>query len=267
MNRQLRLTRLLELVTAQGFVTIDDLVDSLEVSAATARRDVEYLANQQLLTRTRGGAMANATSGEIPLGMKATKRSREKKAIAAAVAAQVKPGQVIALNGGTTATACAYEIGIATAAEEAFTRTPLTVVTNAVNIANDLVVRPGVRLVVIGGVARAQSYELIGPLAEPMLRNIDIDTFYIGADAVDPQRGLYTHNDGEAAINSRLVQAARHTVAITDSSKFTTSAFAHICNISHLAALITDNGISDEQLAALQERTEVLLVDPAANNS
>src|SRR5438876_1117174 len=77
----------------------------------------------------------------------------------------------------------------------------LTVVTNALNIANELAVPPHVKIVVTGGVARPQSFELTGPLATRILQEITLDVVFLGVDAVDPTQGAYAHHEGEASTN------------------------------------------------------------------
>ena len=186
MSRHERLSAILGIVVEEGGVHIDDIVSRLGVSAATARRDLDLLANQQLLTRTRGGASANPTSAQLPLRYRTSRMADEKTRIARAAAAMVCPGDTVGLNGGTTTTEVAREIALlegATAPDH-----PVTVVTNAVNIASELTVRQGVRVVVTGGVARARSYELTGPLAELILPQITIGTASRGSTPRAPTR-------------------------------------------------------------------------------
>lgn len=253
MEREERLSRLVDYIVEQGTVRIDDVIARFGISGPTARRDLDALAEQQLVERTRGGARAKSTTGDVPMRYRTSRRSREKSAIARAVASLVEPGAVIAFNGGTTTTAAAYEVGVRAAADDAFARTTTSVVTNAVNIANDLVVRPQLRIVVLGGVARARSYELIGPLTGLILPEISIDTLFLGVTAIDPERGLFTHDEGEAAVNAALVAAARRTVVVADSSKFAATAFARICPLDAVDAVITDRGIPDAHVQRLED--------------
>lgn len=253
MDREDRLSRLVDHIIAQGTVRVEDVVALFGVSGPTARRDLDALAEQQLVERTRGGARSKSTTGDVPLRYRTSRHARQKDAIARAVAARVVPGSVIAFNGGTTTTAAAYELGVRAAAEAAFTRAETTVVTNAVNIANDLAVRPQLRIVVIGGVARARSYELTGPLTELILPQISVDTLFLGVTAIDPGRGLFTPDEGEAAVNAALVRAARRTVVVADASKFDATAFARICSLDAVHALLVDDGITDGQAAAVRD--------------
>lgn len=251
MEREDRLSRLIDLIIDNGSVHVEAVMEQFDVSAATARRDLDTLAAQQLVTRTRGGAMVNQTSGDLPVRYRSVRQSREKQRIAAKVAELVSPGDVVAFNGGTTTTAAALELGMRASAEPSFDGAPTTVVTNAVNIANDLMVRPQLRIVVTGGVARTRSYELVGPLATMMLPQINIDTLFLGVTGVDLERGLFTHHEGEAAVNAAMVGMARRTIVVADSSKLRAAAFARICGLSEVSALVTDDAVSDADAAVL----------------
>lgn len=254
MEREDRLSRLVDYIVENGSIHVEQVMERFGVSPATARRDLDALADQQLVSRTRGGAMVNSTSGDLPLRYRTVRQASAKNAIARTVADLVQPGQVIAFNGGTTATVAAFEVGVRAAAEEQFRATVTTVVTNAVNIANDLIVRPQLRIVVTGGVARGRSYELIGPLTSLILPQISVDTLFLGVSAIDLDRGFFTHHEGEAAVNAALVAAARRTLVVADSGKFAATAFARICGLADVEGVITDDGVDEEARARLTER-------------
>jgi DeoR family transcriptional regulator of aga operon len=104
MDRYARWNALLELLTDSGRVSVEEAAGRLAVSQATIRRDFDQLAQQQMITRTRGGAVANGVSYDLPLRYKMAKHSAEKQRIGTAAAALVEPGMVVGLNGGTTMT-------------------------------------------------------------------------------------------------------------------------------------------------------------------
>ncbi|MGH3859645.1 DeoR/GlpR family DNA-binding transcription regulator [Actinokineospora sp.] len=252
MDRHERLSAMLELLGQRGRVEIEDLAAGLTVSAATIRRDLDHLADQQLLTRTRGGAVVNNVSYELPLRYKSGRRAPEKSKIAYSAAGLVAQGDVVGLNGGTTTT----EVARALATRGDLSRTTdgrtLTVVTNALNIANELAVRQNIKLVVTGGVARPQSFELSGPLAMRVLGDIGLDILFLGVDAFDPDTGAYAHHEGEASINALMVQRATKVVVVADSSKLGRHAFTRICPVGAINALVTDAGAPADVIAAFQ---------------
>ena len=111
--------------------------------------------------------------------------------------------------------------------------------TNALNIAHELAVRPQVKLVVTGGVVRSQSYELAGPLAMPALERLTLDLAILGVDAISVADGATTNNETEAAVNELMAQRARTVVVVADSSKLGRRAFARICPIDRVDIVVT----------------------------
>ncbi|QKW21066.1 DeoR/GlpR transcriptional regulator [Kitasatospora sp. NA04385] len=254
MSRYERWNALLELLAEHGKLEVEEAADALDVSAATIRRDLDQLARQQMLTRTRGGAVAHSVSYDLPLRYKTARNADAKQRIGALVAGLVEPGEVVGLNGGTTTT----EVARALAVRPELTERPeggrgLTVVTNALNIANELTVRPQVKIVVTGGVARPQSYELIGPLAAQVLGELALDTAVLGVDGFDPGHGATAHHEGEAAVNRLLAQRARRVVVAADSSKLGRRAFARICGLEAVDTLVTDDQVPDAVAAAFAD--------------
>ena len=250
MPRSARWTALLEMIAASGRVEIDDAARRLAVSTATVRRDLDELAEQQLLVRTRGGAVAHSVSYDLPLRYKLSRRPDEKRAIAAAAAERVGPGGVVGLNGGTTTTEVARALASRSGAH---TTAPLTVVTNALNIAHELAVRPHVKLVLTGGVVRTQSYELVGPLAMPVLEALTLDVVILGVDGVSADGGACTNNEEEAAVNELMTRRARHVVVAADASKLGRRAFARICGSDRIDTVVTGRGADAAAVSALRD--------------
>jgi DeoR family transcriptional regulator of aga operon len=129
----------------------------------------------------------------------------------------------------------------------------LTVVTNALNIANELAVRPQFKIVVTGGVARPQSYELIGPLADGVLGQITLDVAVLGVVAFDVTHGAAAHDEAEAAINRLLCRRAERVVVAADSSKLGRRAFARICDTELVDTLVTDTAAETETVRRFEE--------------
>ena len=243
MRQTERLGAILEDLSVGGSVAVADLCHRLGVSAATVRRDLELLENQRLLTRTHGGAVAQMVSYELPLRYKAARRQAQKRLIGREAAGRVRDGSVIGLTGGTTTTEVA----------RAIVDLNLTVVTNALNIAGELAIRPNIKLVITGGVVRPESYELVGPLAELSLADLHLDIAFIGADGLTAVDGLTTHHEVEAHTDRALIDRAPHVVVVADGSKLGRVAFARICPISAVHELITDQEADPRELTALRE--------------
>jgi DeoR family transcriptional regulator, aga operon transcriptional repressor len=239
-----RLGSILEQLSEGGSVAVTDLSARLGVSAATIRRDLELLGRQRLLTRTHGGAIAQGVAYELPLRYKTSRFREEKRRIATEAASRVADGWAIGLTGGTTTTEVARAL---------VDRPQLTVVTNALNIASELAIRPNLKLVVTGGTARPESYELVGPLAEQTLAGTNLDAVFIGADGVSVESGLTTHHEVEAHTNLALIERAGRVIAVADGSKIGRIAFAKICGLERIHELITDDHADASALRAIRE--------------
>jgi DeoR family transcriptional regulator of aga operon len=253
MNRADRLNSVLAMLARGDQVDVADIVAELDVSPATARRDLDILAEQRLLTRTRGGAIGHSVAYDLPLRYKHQQHAEEKQLIARAASAMVPRGAVVGLCGGTTSTAIAQELGLRADLMEAGPEPNLTVVTNAINIAAQLAVRPQIKTVVTGGVLHARSYELVGSYADGVLGRITLDLAFIGVNAIDAVLGPTTHDEREASVNRLIASRAVRAVIVADSSKIGKKAFATMGDARLFGTLITDSGITDEQRAELNE--------------
>jgi DeoR family transcriptional regulator, aga operon transcriptional repressor len=240
-RRAERLDRILARLASDGSVSVRELSESLGASSATIRRDLSLLEAQKLLSRSHGGAVGNGVLYELPVRYRGGQRAEDKGRIAAAAAGRIADAQTVGLTGGTTTTEVARRLR----------DRDLTVVTNAVNIASELVVSETIRLVVTGGVARPQSYELIGPFAERTLEGLNVDVMFLGVDGVNAA-GVTTHDEIEAQTNRKMVERAARVIVVCDSSKLGRSALSSICPLSEIDDLITDVGASAEQLEAVR---------------
>jgi DeoR family transcriptional regulator of aga operon len=251
------MSAILQTLTEQPSVEVSRLAALFAVSEATLRRDLALLEEQRLLTRTHGGAVAQDVGFELPVRYRGGQRRAEKRAIARAAAAELPPGpHVVAFTGGTTTSEVAR--GLAD-------RSELTVVTNALNIAMDLVLRPRVKLIVVGGVTRPQSYETVGPWAEDVVAAVNIGTVFVGVDGLSARGGLTTHDETEARINRAMIDRAERVVVVADSSKLGRVMLARIAALDSADVVITDGGAAEEveELEAAGLRVMVVNPEPA----
>ncbi|GAB3742579.1 DeoR family transcriptional regulator of aga operon [Microlunatus parietis] len=256
LTRAERLSALLERLVSAGQLEVEDAATFFGVSAATIRRDLDYLAEQQLLARTHGGAVPNTTSYDLPLRYKTSARSEAKARIAERAVELLWPGCTVSLNGGTTTVEVARALPRAARLREAAPGSMephgITVVTNALNIATELTVRPFIKIVVCGGVARPQSYELVGAIAGETLSQLTPDLCFLGVVGLDPEAGLTTNDESEAAINRVMMQQAKRTIVVADAAKLGRVDFCRICRVDEVDAVLTDADADPEIVAALR---------------
>src|SRR5450755_3101559 len=244
---------IIEILERDGRVLVADMARKFDTSQVTIRKDLEVLHAHGSVHRTHGGALpAREGALEDPtLREKEKLHRKEKLRIATSAAERVKEGQVVILDSGTTTTA------IARALRE-FRN--LTIVTNAVNIAADLTGAP-VEVILTGGTLRKNSFSLVGPIAEETLRRLNADILFLGVDGFDVHYGLSTPNLLEAKVNRVMVEVAKRTVAVCDSSKFGRRSLSLIVPSTALQEVITDRGVpKSDQRVLKQAGVEITLV-------
>ncbi|WP_203236673.1 DeoR/GlpR family DNA-binding transcription regulator [Nocardia panacis] len=249
-DRPQRWNRLLELLADSGRLSVEEAAERLGVSPATVRRDFTALAEQQLATRTHGGVVATSVAYELPTRYRQS-GGEAKQRIAEYTAALVDPSAVVGFNGGTTTTAVARALAgrpdLGKSADD-----QLTIVTNALNIAGEMVLRPHLRTICLGGVARRESYELHGPLAERALAELHLDELILGVNAISAAGGAQCRHLDEAGVNTEMVRRSHHVIVVATADKLEKTALARICALEDIDLLITDAAADPTALTALR---------------
>ncbi|WP_426518555.1 DeoR/GlpR family DNA-binding transcription regulator [Diaminobutyricibacter sp. McL0618] len=253
-RRAQRMVAILDLVSERGSVSLAELAETLDISAATARRDLSDLADQNLVVRTHGGVTALERGREIPVALRDTRFQEAKRAIAKAMVQRLPPEKhVIALSGGTTTASVARALA---------NHRDIAVVTNSLTIAGLLSGYSGVRVVMTGGFLRPQSLELVGALAESTFNAVNVGTAILGADGISASTGVTTHDETEARTNLAMVTKAQRTVVVADGSKVGAVALAQVADIGQVEMLITDSTADPAELDRLRAAgVEVVVVD------
>jgi DeoR family transcriptional regulator of aga operon len=244
---------ILDLLTRHGRVLVTELSRHFDTSQVTIRKDLEILHAHGQVHRTHGGALParEGTLEDPTLREKEKLHRQEKLRIAECAAAKVREGQVVILDSGTTTTAIARAL-------RSFQN--LTIVTNAVNIAAELA-GTAVEVILTGGTLRKNSFSLVGPIAEDTLRRLSADLLFLGVDGFDVHYGLSTPNLLEAKVNRVMVEVAKRTVAVCDSSKFGRRSLSLIVPPSALQEIISDRNVPKIDLRVLKQAgIEVTLV-------
>src|ERR1035437_8592614 len=184
-------------ILERGTLDVVTLAQQFAVWQATIRRDLEVLERQRLVSRTHGGATTHAAFNDLPLGYKTAQELTEKRRIARQALEFLDGARVIGMTGGTTVTEFARLL---------LDREGLTVVTNALNIATDLLANPGIRVFAAGGEVRSSSQECVGPRAEAVLSAYNIDGAFLGVDGVDAVAGCPNYDPVGARVNAILQQ-------------------------------------------------------------
>lgn len=245
--------RIVELLNAHGKVTVEALAARFATSAVTIRTDLAALEAGGALERTHGGALLRRDDDDQPLTIKSTLHHAEKVRIAKAAVSLIEDGETIILDSGTTTAEIARQI-------RRLENRSINVITNALNVALLLSDVSFVRLIMPGGILRPQSNSLSGHMAEAALANLQADRLFLGADGLDPERGVMTPHLPEAQLNAKMIEISRQVIAVADSSKLMRRNISLIARVEQLHMLITDSGANPVVIEELKRRgLEVLL--------
>jgi DeoR family transcriptional regulator, aga operon transcriptional repressor len=239
--------RIVELLREHGRVTVEALAARFATSAVTIRTDLAALEAGGALERTHGGALLRQDDDDQPINVKRTLHHAEKVRIAKAAAALIKDGETVILDSGTTTAEIAKQI-------RRLEVQSINVITNALNIAALLTDVPAVRLIMPGGILRPESNSLSGHMAEAALANLQADRLFLGADGLDPERGVMTPHLPEAQLNAKMIEISRQVIVVADSSKLMRRNISLIARVEQLHMLITDSGANPDVVAELQRR-------------
>lgn len=244
---------ILDILRESGRVDVADLSGRLKVSAVTIRKDLDMLEVKNLLYRTHGGAiLADPYIGTRKVSDKEKLHPEAKHRIGLRAVELLAPQDALMIASGTTVQAFARCIA----------NMRMTVITSAMNVAMELLDKPDIEIIQLGGIIRHSSASVVSEYAVRMLDNFACSKLFLGVDGIDPEYGLSTTHLQEAILNRAMIAAATKTIVLADSSKFGRRGFSKICDLSDIDQVITDSGTPRKMIEAMQEQgVKVTVVD------
>ncbi|MFJ5549531.1 DeoR/GlpR family DNA-binding transcription regulator [Streptomyces sp. NPDC093225] len=237
---------ILEMVRANGAVSLRELARVVQTSEVTVRRDVRALEAEGLLDRRHGGAvLPGGFTRESGFPQKSHLATAEKTAIADVAAGLVEEGEAVVVGAGTTTQELARRLA----------RVPgLTVVTNSLLVAQALAHANRVEVVMTGGTLRGSNYALVGSGAEQSLQGLRVSRAFLSGSGLTAERGLSTSNMLSASVDRALVQAAAEVVVLADHTKLGTDTMFQTVPTDVITRLVTDEppGHDDRAQTELQ---------------
>ncbi|UQA93410.1 DeoR/GlpR family DNA-binding transcription regulator [Streptomyces halobius] len=235
---------ILEMVRANGAVSLRELARVVQTSEVTVRRDVRALEAEGLLDRRHGGAvLPGGFTRESGFPQKSHLATAEKTAIADLAAGFVEEGEAIVVGAGTTTQELARRLA----------RVPgLTVVTNSLLVAQALAHANRVEVVMTGGTLRGSNYALVGSGAEQSLQGLRVSRAFLSGSGLTAERGLSTSNMLSASVDRALVQAAGEVVVLADHSKLGSDTMFQTVPTDVITRLVTDEPPGHDDRAATE---------------
>jgi DeoR family fructose operon transcriptional repressor len=233
----------------QTELRVDDLAGMLEVSALTIRRDLEQLAADGLLIRTHGGCIAAGRAAlENEYHSKVAQNFVLKQAVGRVAAAEVRPGDVVLVNDGSTT----YHL--AAMLEQ---KVPLTVYTNSIAMITDLGRIQGLSLYILGGRYNSGLYSLQGSLTELVLETLSFDVCFIGADAVTAEGQCMVESPEEASLTRAMLRRARRRVLLADHTKCGSGGHFAYGTLRDFGLWITTPGVAPDLAETYRTMVEI----------
>ncbi len=223
---------ILERLEHDGRVVASQLVTSLGVSEDTVRRDLRDLAEQGLLHRVHGGALASAPA-TVSFARRLEVGQEEKIALADAALPLLDEARVIVLDGGTTALELARRLP------------PLydgTVVTNAPPVASALASHPNAEVVLVGGRLLKDAQVAVGAAAVEALRTVRADVCVLGICSLHPDAGVTTLDNDEADVKRAMVACSGVVIALATADKLRSASPWVVASLADVDHLVTDGG-------------------------
>jgi len=241
MLAETRRRRLVELITRQGYATLDELVRVIGVSESTIRRDLESLDLSGSIKRTHGGAVYPGEVRSMPaFDERTATAAAEKRAIGLAAASLLQDGDTVLLDGGTTTMEVA----------RALVGRRLQVVTNSLPIAQLLASSPQTDLILIGGYIYPRTGVALGPLAIASMQSIRVRTAILGAGGIVAE-GIFNSNSLLVETERQMMDCGQEVMIVADHSKFGRLALARLCGLDEVDQVVVDAALSEEDRATL----------------
>ncbi|HUG86751.1 MAG TPA: DeoR/GlpR family DNA-binding transcription regulator, partial [Euzebya sp.] len=221
------------------------LAEDLAVTPETIRRDLTHLERLGQLKRVHGGAIPLDRLGFEP-GIEArdVSMTAEKDRIAKAALAELPEEGAVLLDAGTTTSRLAAALP---------SDRELTVVTNALNIATTLAMRPNLNVLMVGGRVRGRTLATVDTWAAAMLHDVFVDVAFMATNGISVERGLTTPDPTEAAMKRLMIASARRTVLVADHTKVGNDHLVRFADIGQIDTFLTDSGLDPELRAQLDE--------------
>jgi DeoR/GlpR family transcriptional regulator of sugar metabolism len=223
--------QIFDLLSERGDLSIQQLSKLLGISSSSVRRDLIEMREHRFICRTRGGATLSNVVSYNPLPIhKPLVAIEEARAIAHQALQMIERGDVIGLSGGRICTELALHMRMLEG---------VTVVTNAVNVAAELVALPGIQILVTGGNLDPRSFELTGKASVTSLEGVRMHKYFVGTDGVTVEHGMTNHSEAVALVAREFVKHSDQTIVLADSSKFTRSNLTKVADVSEIATIVT----------------------------
>ncbi|BDH44250.1 DeoR/GlpR family transcriptional regulator [Salmonella enterica subsp. enterica serovar Choleraesuis] len=231
MKQTQRHDAIVERVKKQGYVSTEELVEQFSVSPQTIRRDLNELAEQNVIMRHHGGAALPSSSVNSSWQDRKATLAAEKAGIAQRVASEIPDGATLFIDIGTTPEAVAHAL---------LNHNNLRIVTNNLNVATTLMAKEDFRIILAGGELRSRDGGIIGEATLDFISQFRLDYGILGISGIDGDGSLLEFDYHEVRTKRAIIDNSRHVMLVVDHSKFGRNAMVNLGSISLVDTVYTD---------------------------
>ncbi|HEN6148609.1 TPA: DeoR/GlpR transcriptional regulator [Streptococcus agalactiae] len=256
MKKKERHEKILDILKVDGFIKVKDIIDEMNVSDMTARRDLDTLADEGLLIRTHGGAQyldnpsTNDEGHEKTHTEKKVLQTNEKKQIAQRANDIIKDGETVFIGPGTTLEHLAVELK----------NRNIRVITN--NLPVFLILHPSttIDLILIGGECREITGAFVGSIAINNLESLTFSKAFVSANAVY-NNSIATYSDLEGEVQRVALNNAVEKILLVDSTKFESYDFYNFYQLERMDLIVTDKNVTTEMIEKYEKFSKIIIAD------
>ncbi|UJF18243.1 DeoR/GlpR family DNA-binding transcription regulator [Vibrio sp. SS-MA-C1-2] len=229
MIRNPRQEHLYKLVNKQGYCSVDELAEELDVSTQTIRRDIKKMSDVEMIIRHHGGASSISSTVNLDFDIRKNTDVSKKDAIGKMVADSIPEGASLFLTIGTTTEAIAQHL---------VNKKNLQIMTNSVRIANLLYKHHDV--VTPSGKIKAFNGGIVGSEAMNFISKFRFDYLITSAGSIDSDGSFLDYDMNEVEVVQMVKQNSRQTIVALDSTKFIPKGSIELFNIGDITTFFSD---------------------------
>lgn len=229
-----RYNLILELIKQKKNIKLNEIVEELKISEATARRDLNFLEEKKKIKRVHGGAVLVETKEE-DIGYKKLINLEEKEIVAKKALEYIEDGQTIYLDAGSTTGALIKYLS---------NYKELKIITNSFHNINELLKLKNAEVYLLGGKLKKKTGAMVGGIAMFGLKNFNFDLVILGTNGAN-EDGYFTPDSEEALVKSEALKRGKKVLFLCDHTKFFVKSFIKFANLED-GTLISDVDIPKE---------------------
>ncbi|MDN7242124.1 DeoR/GlpR family DNA-binding transcription regulator [Planococcus sp. N028] len=242
--------KMMSLVNERGSSRVSELSQIFKVTEETIRRDLEKLETEGKLKRSHGGAVSLKSNDlESSYSEREIQNVQEKMAVAEAAVKYVSSNDRIILDASTTAWYMA----------KILPDMPLTVVTNSMKVAAELVNREKITVISVGGTLVRKSLSYVGPQTTNALESYHVNKAFISCQGIHSVRGISDSNEMQALVKKKMSEIADEVYVLADYTKFGLQAFSRVAPLQAIDYIVTDSKTSENQIKEFQDYSVVVI--------